>query len=95
MTPAVTAWCRDQKRKKKLLTVSHGKLNEALGKGTAFVTIEGISMNFELWQRKTKSKVGGWDITQLDKAIRLLEPIDDFLQSLRTMRKAKTARILR
>jgi len=70
-------------------------LNEGLGKGVAIVTIEGIRQSFDLWRRKMGTKIQKWTIADIDKAILLLEPFAAFLESLRTMRQEKTARILR
>jgi hypothetical protein len=59
------------------------------------VTLEGVWQLFDTWKRKIGAKIEDYSITDLDKAILLLEPFADLLQTLRSMREKKTARILR
>jgi len=95
MTPSVTDWCKDQKRSQQLRVMPKARLNRGLGKGTAIITIEGLNQGFTTWQRKMGNKIEQYTITELDKVILLLEPFEELLQSLRTLREKKTARILR
>ena len=76
-------------------TMTKARLNDGLGAGTRIVSIEGISQQLDTWKRKMGAKIEDYNITDLDKAILLLEPFADLLQTLRTMREKKTARILR
>jgi hypothetical protein len=68
------------------------KLNDGLGKGTSIVTIEGIRQQFDIWKRKMGTKIEEWTISDLDKAIPLLEPFADQLQALRILREKKVSR---
>lgn len=95
MSPSVTAWCKDQKRIQKLRTLPPARLNDGLGAGSRIVTLEGVWQLFNIWKRKMGTKIDDYNITDLDKAILLLEPFADLLQTLRSMREKKTARILR
>ena len=57
----------------------------AKDKSTAFVTMEGISMRFELWHRKVCGDIKYWDQAQIRKALLLMEPIEKKAAELRLM----------
>jgi hypothetical protein len=61
------------------------KLNPA-DKSSAIVTIEGISQQFTLWHRKMDAEIAGWNKSQIEKAIGLLEPQARLLAELTAMR---------
>ena len=94
MSPSVTTWCNDQKRIQKLRTLPPARLNDGLGAGSRIVTIESLNQGLNTWKRKMGTKIEDYNIIDLDKAILLLEPFADLLETLRSMREKKTARIL-
>ena len=57
----------------------------AKDKSTAFVTMEGISMRYELWFRKVADDIPKWDQSQIKRALELMEPIERKAQELRNM----------
>ena len=66
----------------------------ARDKSAAIVTIEGISMSFELWHRKMKDVIPTWDHAQLSRAFELLNPISKVVHDIwergYAMEQAKT-----
>lgn len=58
------------------------ELNPA-DKSRAIVTIEGISQQFILWERKMDSEIDSWDRAKTEKALNLLEPIERQAKRLR------------
>jgi hypothetical protein len=48
----------------------------AKDKSRAIVTIEGIHQSFKLWQRKVAEDMQHWELDRLERALKLLEPIE-------------------
>ena len=45
-------------------------------KTKAFVTIEGLSQKFEMWERKMHDEIDQWDKPRLTRALELLTPME-------------------
>jgi hypothetical protein len=45
-------------------------------KTKAFVTIEGLSQKFEMWERKMHDEIDTWDKPRLERALELLTPME-------------------
>jgi hypothetical protein len=52
-------------------------------KSKAIVTIEGISQQFALWHRKMSGEFERWDKPRLEKALKLIEPIETEAKAMR------------
>ena len=57
----------------------------AKDKSVAIVTIEGISMSFELWHRKVSDDIPKWNQEQLKRALSLIEPIERKAAEIRAL----------
>jgi len=56
-------------------------------KTRAILTIEGLSMKFEMWQRKMDSEITGWDADRLNRALELLTPFEQEAARIRSLLK--------
>lgn len=72
----ITAWKALRKRRQQRKGSPSPNLNKGLGRGTAFVTIEGIRGSFDQWHRK--ATVHNWGEPEIQKALDLLSPIMKF-----------------
>ena len=54
-------------------------------KTRAILTIEGLSMKFEMWQRKMDSEITGWDADRLNRALELLTPFEQEAARIRSL----------
>lgn len=57
----------------------------AKDKSTVFVTIEGISQKFSMWNRKVEKDIPSWDKGRLSRALELLAPIERKAAELRQL----------
>ncbi|MCX6964763.1 MAG: hypothetical protein NTW41_05370 [Verrucomicrobia bacterium] len=56
-------------------------------KTRAILTIEGLSMKFEMWQRKMNAEITGWDADRLHRALELLTPFEQEAKRIRSLLK--------
>jgi hypothetical protein len=54
-------------------------------KTRAILTIEGLSMKFEMWQRKMDSEIAEWDADRLNRALELLTPFEQEAARIRSL----------
>ena len=54
-------------------------------KSKAIVTIEGISQLFSMWSRKMSDQIESWDKVRLEKALELLEPMEQQAKRIRNL----------
>ena len=71
-TPALRKWARKHQRWKRGGSAKKSGLNPK-DKSYGIVTIEGMSMSFELWQRKMRDEIARWDKRRIERAIELVE----------------------
>jgi len=58
-------------------------------KSTAIITIQGISSQFGLWERKMREEIPKFSAENLTKAIEILEPIERKVREMRGLLLAK------
>jgi len=56
-------------------------------KTRAILTIEGLSMKFEMWQRKMDQEITEWDADRLHRALELLTPFEQEAARIRSLLK--------
>ena len=54
-------------------------------KTRAILTIEGLSMKFEMWQRKMSDEIQQWDADRLHRALELLTPFEQEAKRIRSL----------
>ena len=54
-------------------------------KTRAILTIEGLSMKFEMWQRKMSDEIQQWDADRLNRALELLTPFEQEAARIRSL----------
>lgn len=54
-------------------------------KTKAIVTIEAVSQMFSLWHRRMDAEINTWDQPRIEKALKLIEPIEAQAKRLRGM----------
>ena len=53
------------------------------GKAKGFISVEGISQEFSIWQRSVAHLIPTWDRDRLTRALELLEPMERQAQAIR------------
>jgi hypothetical protein len=53
------------------------------GKAKGFISVEGISQSFSIWQRSVSHLIPTWEPERLSRALELLEPIEQQAQAIR------------
>jgi hypothetical protein len=76
-SPAATKWAKGFKRWAGKGNAKKSGLNRKwtggiTDKSVGFLSIEGISMSFDLWHRGMQRRMQMWDVDKVDKAIKLL-----------------------
>lgn len=73
-SPAAKKWAKGFKKWKGRGNAKTSGLNrvEALDKSHGIITIEGMSLSFDLWHRRMSPVIKTWSAGQIDRAIELL-----------------------
>ena len=73
-SPAANKWAKGFKKWKGRGNAKTSGVNrvEALDKSHAIITIEGMSLSFDLWHRRMQRRIELWDTDKIDKVIELL-----------------------
>lgn len=92
---ALQVWIKEQARSRQRRATPNAKINGSLGRGTGFVSIEGLRGGFDIWHRRMALEIPNWNANQLRRAIELLSPLAEEVKNWRERLEKKRPLIYR